>query len=40
MKADEVAIITVLLAAGVVAGFVVFTYVAPMLSGHAAAPAA
>lgn len=40
MKADEIAIIAVLMAAGIVAGFAIYTYVAPMIAGHTAQPSA
>ena len=40
MKPDELAITVVALAAGIVAGFVVWTYVGPMLAGTPASPAA
>jgi hypothetical protein len=40
MKTDEVALVAVYLAAGMVAGFVIWTYVGPMLAGHPASPAA
>jgi hypothetical protein len=40
MKADELALVALLVAGGIVLGFVAFTYVGPMLSGHPASPAA
>jgi hypothetical protein len=40
VKADELALTVVALAAGIVAGFVVWTYVGPMIAGTPAAPTA
>lgn len=39
MKAEELALTGVWLAVGIVAGFVVWTYVGPMLSGASTTPA-
>lgn len=40
MELEELALTVVALSAGVIAGFVLFTYVGPLLAGTPAAPAA
>jgi hypothetical protein len=40
MKADEVALVAVFLAAGMVVGFVGWTYLGPMIAGKTATPSA